>query len=365
MRISGWSHGFGNIMKKTAESIPTWPAKLQAMQQLVTFWKNHTWRTLVRGASRQQNLEGTDALEHVSASFAKWRYETITQVTKELSRMRPFGERVVRHELFKDPQDKSLMDSVVFHYQDKPLQAFITVTNKFIWKTLEDARRWGMTCDCDLHIQLRRSGARHISCPRNGRNIRHGWAFIQSLIADLRDKANALTLADCEGDLEVYRDTRDMLLKVMGSLRMRFKYLSVAPWSFANADIEEGSALCVEQVQSRPLCDHDYLTRDIWNRLQQDLIQRSTGGPLTPALAQEVLEINDSGVDEHAGEGWHRSSNQEKVRAPASSLMHLKRTLRHKEVISLLKGFLRKKHGQRGERVVRFEWRHWKKGAPS
>jgi len=117
---------------------------------------------------------------------------------------------------------------------------------------------------------------------------------------------------------------------------------------------------CINQVNRRPLADHDPLTQDIWSRLKDDLRIRASGGEVTAALAKEVQLISDAGLDESAGEGWHRSCNHEKTRARNSSLVHLKRTVRQKAIVANLKRFL-KTYGDRATSVLRYEWTHWKR----
>ena len=116
----------------------------------------------------------------------------------------------------------------------------------------------------------------------------------------------------------------------------------------------------MEQVESRPLRDHDPLTQDIWNRLHSDIKLRADGGAVTEELAKEVKLINDTGLDESAGEGWHRSCNHEKTRAPSSSLVHLKRTTRQKAILRNLTRFL-PQYGERASAVLRYEWVCWKR----
>ena len=47
VRISGWGHMFGNLMKAAAQSVDQWPRMLSYTRILCTFWRNQTWRSAV------------------------------------------------------------------------------------------------------------------------------------------------------------------------------------------------------------------------------------------------------------------------------------------------------------------------------
>jgi len=44
MRVIGWGHSWGNLMKAVCKACPQWPRVLANMQALVGFFKNLTWR---------------------------------------------------------------------------------------------------------------------------------------------------------------------------------------------------------------------------------------------------------------------------------------------------------------------------------
>lgn len=110
----------------------------------------------------------------------------------------------------------------------------------------------------------------------------------------------------------------------------------------------------------RPLADHDPFTRQFFGLLEDDLEQLANGGSLSERLGEEVRRLNICPLDESTGEGYHRSTHHEKRRAEASNAAHLKAATRLKENVARVRGFIRE-HGAPGKRVVRWEWRHWKR----
>jgi len=287
VRISGWSHAFGNIMRSTAESCKTWPTILTGLREEVEFWRNQAWRAHVAKAGQSRGMD-TRALRSFTASFAKWRYETIADVTESLSKVRIFAETVVVPEMFNHAQDREKVKSAIDRCRDAKLQKFISVSYRFLWKPLEHGRRWGMTCECAEHVQARIDGTKLITCPRNGRKLRWAWDFISTMANDFEQGAFDLTEEMCEDDHDVWVFTHDMLLQAAASLRLRFKYLSTVPWKLASADEVEGAKDCVDQIKSRPISEHDPVTQSVWARFRDDLEQRAQGGPLTAALKKEV-----------------------------------------------------------------------------
>ena len=194
-----------------------------------------------------------------------------------------------------------------------------------------------MTCECEPCIQKRRDGARHVSCPRNGRKLQWAWPFIATLIADFQDNAEKLTPEMCEGDWDVYVFTRDMMLVAASSLRTKFKYLDVVPWKFAGSLEKEVAQSCIDQVEARPIHEHNDLTQNIWAEHKDSLRQVAEGGAPTAAHRLLVKRLNDCGLDESGGEGFHRSTNHEKCRAPSSSTVHLKSAIRGRAVVRQMK----------------------------
>jgi len=95
-------------------------------------------------------------------------------------------------------------------------------------------------------------------------------------------------------------------------------------------------------------------------RLGGDIQRVADGGEASPALQRLVEEMKMIPLDESAGEGYHRETNAEKVRAPASETQHLKAKARHKQELQRIRRWTRK-YGPRGKAVVRYEWRHWRR----
>ena len=69
LRVAGWSHGFGNVMRSVAKACPIWPQSLDAMRALTAFWRTDSWRSYVQFAGQGRGIN-TDVLNSFTAGFA-------------------------------------------------------------------------------------------------------------------------------------------------------------------------------------------------------------------------------------------------------------------------------------------------------
>jgi len=358
LRVGGWNHSLGNIMKRVFKTWRWWPETMDSLRCLVRFFKNHTWTSWIVTSckARVPGLEGL--LLHFTASTAKWRFETYAVVLQQLGRLRQLCEREIKEELFAEVQDKELLRDVVNACRDARLWIFIVCVSAWVMQPLEHIRRWGMICGHARCNELRKEGKKHVECRENGRRLRDAWEWIQLRIVEFQQWARTVTLADCEGNGDIWELVKTMCKKAASELRLHFKHYAVVPWAFARADTVAGALDCVTQIRARPLEDHDPVTRDFVGRVGADLESRSQGGELTTALEDEVGELNNSMLNESPGEGYHRETNLEQKRAPGSHEEHLKQKVRIKGVIKTCRKFCRV-HGEKGREVLRYEWRHY------
>ena len=168
LRIAGWSHTMGGVMKGVAELFPQWPSSLSNMRFLCKFYKNGTYRQHIR---RKMALERAldKSLASFTAGFAKWRYETVYEVLRQLDGVRAVSELPLPPQLFAHAQDQAEMAQVMAACRDAPFWRWTSVSFKTVFRELEFLRRWGMVCECPDHREERhRSGGKKIiKCPRN------------------------------------------------------------------------------------------------------------------------------------------------------------------------------------------------------
>ena len=127
------------------------------MRALIAFCRVPTWRRHVQRALALDD-EGLDLriLDHFDVNIAKWRYETIAVVSAKLAEYMPLLQRVPAA-LFANSQDKEMLRSAFDAINDSDLGDFLPTVSREVFGMLEKDRHWGMICECDNHVQLRRS----------------------------------------------------------------------------------------------------------------------------------------------------------------------------------------------------------------
>jgi len=355
IRIAGWNHACGNLMKFSVRLWPTWPKILEQLRALCRFFRVETWRQSLTRRLRDRIPGLQKTLKSFTANIAKWRFETMVTVCAALKKLRRLCQEFLREELFSNFQDRQLLQDVVNSCRDARLWQWISLVNDYIMEPLEHIRRWGMCCPCCKDL---RDAGKFVSCVNVSRRIHQAWEFVQEEIEKFRQKAKDLTPAMCEDSNYMCTMLKSILRQVADALHKRWKYFGVVPWLFSLADTIAGAKECMIQVRARPLPDHDPATRDIVARLEHDLDVRASGGPCSAALAAEASAIKRTPLDESCGEGFHRTTNHEKVRAPSAATAHLKRQNRVKGVCKMVRAWVLT-HGKRGKAVLDFEWHNY------
>jgi len=361
LRIIGWSHTWGNIMKTVAHSTPRWPELEQRMRDQVKFWKNTSWRNHVQKCVKRTAPEvDTTALDHFSVDMAKWRYQTIAEVTKCLDRVRAVAEHHVVEEWFSNTQERQIIHDFIQGCRDPFFWKFVSCGERHVWSTAERERHWGMICSCKRHLEMRAEGVKHISCVHNSRRLETAGDQVKIIADNARQSARDLREEHCEGDNDLFRMIRTMLQKLASTTTQRLKYLRVTPWSFSCTRSVAGAKSWIDEVLARPLEEHDALTRTLWRNLETQVRSRADGNDIQDLHEQAVVRMNLSPLGEDPGESYHSVTTHEKTRAPSSSTAHLKQEARAFGAFEHVIAF-RKRYGPTADEVLRHEWRNWKR----
>ena len=157
-----------------------------------------------------------------------------------------------------------------------------------------------------------------------------------------RRRARNLIVADCEGDRELHQDMTSILRLVANILEYRHKYLKIVPWSFSQADTASGAAAFVDDVTSHASEKHDPLTLFLYDSNREALELLRDTGECLPELVEAVEEVNDTPMDEGAGEGYHRSTHHTRVRAYNARSPYIKQAIRCKDNLKHIRQFMLK-----------------------
>ena len=361
IRISGWSHGFGNLAKGAAWTWNRFSEMLDDVKVLCRFWRNKTWKLHVKKALRHRDDLDLTILDKRVPDLAKWRYQTLMVVFGSLLQFRTICENDFRPEWFADAQEKETLAGVWKACKTPILWRYMAASHREVYKPIERQRRWGMICTCPEHIRMRQEGKRNINCYWNGRRLPEAWDYIQDQSAQMRARTRTLTLHDVEGDRELYPVIKKMLDFAASQGKGRTKFYGVAPWSFARAGTRQGAKEFLDMVAKYPIEQHDDITIGLMRDFGYMLQQFVAGEDADPALIEGIRVFNTvANLDEARGEGYHKEPTLEKKRAPASTSKRLKQSTRYRKTFRHMNAF-KKRYGARGREVIRYEWTNYKR----
>ena len=170
LRMAGWSHTLGGVMKEVANAQDDWPQNLKHMRVLCKNFRNKTYRNHIysklHGARGPANLKSL--MQSFNASFAKWRYETVPAVLSHLLPLRELCETYLDFALFAKCQDQEETRAWMLACRDKDFWQWAAATYPHLFAPLEETRRWGMVCECPEHVAERKrtGGRKFIKCSR-------------------------------------------------------------------------------------------------------------------------------------------------------------------------------------------------------
>ena len=130
------------------------------------FFRNPGYRQHI--AARLGKARWGKQLRGFTASFARWRYETVPEVQRQLKRQRQLCEDELNEALFSKAQDQAFIQSVMSACKDKPFWRWLVVSFHEVFWELETLRKWGMVCDHADCEKLRKESnyKKKIDCPR-------------------------------------------------------------------------------------------------------------------------------------------------------------------------------------------------------
>ena len=136
LRMAGWSHTFGGIMKEVANSMRDWPANLKHMRELCRLFKNKTHRrhiySKLHGVGKgPANLSAL--MSKFSAGFVKWRYEIVPEVQRQLLPLREFCEEHLDFALFRQSKDTEEIRASMHACRDKEFWKWMASTNLWVF----------------------------------------------------------------------------------------------------------------------------------------------------------------------------------------------------------------------------------------
>jgi hypothetical protein len=248
IRLAGWSHLFGNLMKHACNQTERWPKVLAALRVLCFFFRNESWRDEVVSKKKHVYPECVKLLRTFNAKFGKWRYETVWKVLKQLRPLRVLCEVHLFSvaDIFGDNfQDKVVLNEVQAACRWTDLWVFIDAFFVIVINPLELGRHWGLVCSCC--VALREAGTTY-TCIHSSRRLEFARKFTIMLAGALAKDGSQLKVEDCEGVQWIWISISFVLRSTSQQLVLKTKWLYVEPWRMAEADDPIEAAEVLKQL---------------------------------------------------------------------------------------------------------------------
>ena len=139
LRVAGWNHMVSGGLKYALKSYPLWPERLSAMRLLCKFYRNEAYRAhIVRCVKLRTGVDVSKLMQYFSASFARWRFETVWTVQDQLLPLRQISEREVQRPMFNNPQDRETVEGAIDACSNKDLWVFMAVSQRLLVEPNEE-----------------------------------------------------------------------------------------------------------------------------------------------------------------------------------------------------------------------------------
>ena len=211
LKIPDWSHIFGNLMKYSVNKIENWATVLISIRYLCRFFRIYDWRQQIIVKLQTNYPEVKQLLKYFTAKLAKWRYETLSEVLRQLLLLRFWCETYLSEidEWFPAFEDQDLLQGVKHACGWTEFWILLSCLYTLLIMKLEEGRRWGLRCPCCEQLR-REDGIRRPKCPRASRRLHQARVFIARLVEELATTGRNLSLASC-GDCVLGLPTDDLL----------------------------------------------------------------------------------------------------------------------------------------------------------
>ncbi len=272
-----------------------------------------TWQAVLL---ETHDFELASSFVRFSASFARWRYETVHKVTAAVLALRPICEHHCRKAIWGKVQDNKLLDRFVTTCGDtkfwKWLQTFAPA-----FEVLEKFRTWARGCAC--HEDELRAGIK-VKCPWMDRRLREAPDAVSRLLALLADTGTDLTLEKCEGDAAVYAEYGVFLRLVLDDVKHMWQWVFEPPYSFSMADDPDSAQMFLDYCALEEPAQHHRVTRYLCDTFGDQLARIANGDVscIDNAFRDELAVWWGMPLVSDLAEGYHRGTKLSEVRAAAA-----------------------------------------------
>ena len=231
MKVPDWSHLWSWLVAATVQEWSWWNQYLPWAKGISKLLTTQSYvDSLVHTLPPEAQCEHEPSLRHFGPRFAKWRFESIASVAKQLARCAnaltiawPLAKLRVR--------DTELMGRVAKALASEHFWAWNHIINVFS-SELERMRQWGLGCKCHEEACLR-AAAKHttFACPLKSMRGSEAFHKLQDFKASFSDKVAELIAHPLIANFPDLRDdVRRGWQGLQAHLEIKFGFLDTMPW---------------------------------------------------------------------------------------------------------------------------------------
>ncbi|CAK0900189.1 unnamed protein product [Prorocentrum cordatum] len=319
--VPDWHHLVAWCLKASLEALGEWPDILSTLRAHCRFFRNASYReSLVVWLKSHGHGDYSKTLKCFSASFAKWRFETVLEVINSLNKVRHicslFQPRMLG--VLQDAQD---FNEIVKHKGNTHFWRWVRGFHMMA-HPIERFRTWATACPHPEHQEALKRG-KSVQCEQLGRRLQEAPQRVVDLKTHLTDVADRLVLEDVLGDEAVFRDLSFALRRFLPEFKEKFAWVELMPYAFASATDQAVARSIIQQWEVSPRRDHHSMTLLLMDEFEVD-VRRIADGCINDApqrffLAQ-VEAFRRIPLTSQVAEGYHRSTKLSKTRGGSSRL---------------------------------------------
>ena len=271
LRIPGWSHLMGNLMKFSTKSISRWPRIFHLIRRLCSFFRNQTWREHIVALLGGDFPDVELLLKSFTAHFNKLRYESIFQGMAQLLKLRVLCETRLVHvdEMFTEFQDRELLVDVRAACAWPEFWSFNASFFNYVIEPSEMLRRWGLVCQCcrtERHLTHKKS-----KCPRASRRLGEAREVAQAFSKKLAEDGACLDMRKFGSVYWVMEDVTYSCRSSSLEFSLKSSWLGKSPWLMSEGDKPLQARELVTQLQALPDASLDHLSQHYKSEYMEDL----------------------------------------------------------------------------------------------
>lgn len=283
-----------------------------------------------------------------NASFLHWRWNTLADCMRELTRLRVIVNRWFRLVPYKNVKDK--------HQHARAKEASM---NMMMWDWIEEigavtseierAREWGLWCRChDWETE------RNVTCRWKGRRLPMARFYVQ----EFKNHMSSLRENGCKSMFpDVIIDFHCMCSATEARVALKFQWLWCPPWSFVECGEPEGAKNFITAVEATPAGSLHRVTERLWAQYEQDIRLVAEDRPPSVGLTRELHEFSTLSLSEGEAEGYHRDVCRACENRPASQAPFIFSELRLNFNMKQIKELMQLRCGE--DHLVR-QWKSFK-----